>query len=78
MVDIKNSPEIYFIFASIILNKITNIVFNFYESEGDVHISFFKNKYMKSIRNTHYKKYGDTHEEILDTEDELLNLIEEY
>ena len=52
-VDLKNIPEIYFIFAPIILNKMTNIVFDFYEGEDNVYISFFKNRYIKPLKNLH-------------------------
>ena len=52
-VDLNYIPDIYFIFAPIILNKMTNIVFDFYEGEDNVYISFFKNRYMQAIKNSH-------------------------
>lgn len=52
-VNLINIPDIYFIFAPIILNKMTNIVFDFYEGEDNIYISFFKNRYMQSIKRLH-------------------------
>lgn len=72
-VDLGNTPDIYFIFADIIFNKLTNIVFDFYEGEGDVHISFFKNKCMQDIRGAiDDSNYID--EELELVEDELEDL----
>ena len=31
----------------------TNIVFDFYEGEDNIYISFFKNRYMQSIKRLH-------------------------
>ena len=54
-VDLSSTPDIYFIFAPIILNKMTNIVFDFYEGEGSVFISFFKNFYIDSMRKSYFE-----------------------
>lgn len=59
-VDLKNIPDIYFIFAPIILNKMTNIVFDFYEGEDNVYISFFKNRYMQSRKKLHNNTINET------------------
>lgn len=77
-VDLKNIPDIYFIFAPIILNKMTNIVFDFYEGEDNVYISFFKNRYMQSIKNSHDSTLNETSglEEIDNFEDEVFDFTE--
>lgn len=73
-VDLKSSPEIYFIFAPIILNKMTSIVFDFYEGADDIYISFFKNKSMQKFKNDHDKTYEIT--EVID-DLEVIDFIEE-
>lgn len=77
-VDLNYIPDIYFIFAPIILNKMTNIVFDFYEGEDNVYISFFKNRYMQSIKNSHDSTLNETSglEEIDNFEDEVFDFTE--
>lgn len=43
-VDLGYTPDIYFIFANLVINKLTNIVFDFYEGPHGVSVSFFKNR----------------------------------
>ena len=77
-VDLNDIPEIYFIFAPIILNKMTNIVFDFYEGEDNVYISFFKNRYMQSVKKSHCNIFNEINntENSDKFEDELLSFIE--
>lgn len=46
-VDLKYNTDIYFIFASLYLNKSTSLIYDFYEGKEDVFVSFFVNKFFK-------------------------------
>lgn len=76
-VDLNNIPDIYFIFTPIILTKMTNIVFDFYEGEDNVYISFFKNRYMQPIKNLYNYTFYESNslEKSDDFEIELLDSI---
>ena len=54
----------------------TNIVFDFYEGEDNVYISFFKNRYMQAIKNSHNNTLNeiDSTENSENFESEVLDL----
>lgn len=46
-VNIEDNPDLYSIFSAIYLNKITNLIYDFYEGSDAIYVSFFVNNLLR-------------------------------
>lgn len=68
-VDLEYTPDIYFIFVGLVFNKLTNIVFDFYEGPHGVYVSFFKSRQIQeNIINPEDDTYIDEEVELMDSD----------
>ena len=68
-VDLGYTPDIYFIFVGLVFNKLTNIVFDFYEGPHGVYVSFFKSRQIQeNIINPEDDTYIDEEVELMDSD----------
>ena len=65
-VNLEDNPNLYSIFSAIYLNKMTNLIYDFYEGSDAIYVSFFVNNLLRKKYIEESKISSDLSENYID------------
>ncbi len=65
-VNLEDNPDLYSIFSAIYLNKMTNLIYDFYEGSDAIYVSFFVNNLLRKKYIEESKISSDLSENYID------------